>query len=127
MAEAFYNQMAPQGCSATSAGTQPAQTLNPGVVEAMKEVGIDMSGHLPKPLTQEIIRSAQRIISMGCGVEGSCPVGLSITEDWGIDDPADESIDKVREIRDEIRHRVQALLSRSSSGQIPAPADPQQR
>jgi len=110
MAEAFFNALAPEGACAISAGTQPSRELNPAAVQVMAEVGIDISGRRPKLLTAEMIESADRIITMGCGVAESCPVGLTIAEDWALDDPAGQSIDKVREIRDEIRRRVQALL-----------------
>lgn len=91
--------------------------LNPTVVEAMEEIGCDMSGHHPKLMTDEMVNSSDRIITMGCGVslddaEGAvCPVFLVPSEDWGLDDPHGQPIEKVREIRDEIKRRVEALVA----------------
>ncbi len=112
MAEAFFNQMA-QGrdMSAQSAGTQPGAGVNPTVVEAMREIGIDLSASKPSQLTPEMARSADRVITMGCGVAESCPAGFLITEDWGLDDPAGQPVEKVRAIRDQVKERVQALIA----------------
>ena len=111
MAEAFFNAQAPPGLAALSAGTQPAADLNPAVVKVMAEVGVDLSGSRPRLLTPEMVESAERIVSMGCGVAESCPVGLTLAEDWALDDPAGQQIETVRRIRDEIRRRVEALLA----------------
>lgn len=112
MAEAFFNALA--GCKAQvrSAGTQPADSVNPVVVEAMREVGVDISGRKPKALTMDMVAEADRMITMGCGAEAEavCPAGLVETEDWALDDPHDVPIEKVREIRDEVRRRVVRLL-----------------
>jgi arsenate reductase len=110
IAEAIFNAMAPPGLEAISAGTAPEQVVDPTVVDAMREIGVEMSGHSPKRLTVAMAESADRIISMGCGVEASCPVGLPITEDWGIEDPAGQPVERVREIRDGIRRRVEDLV-----------------
>jgi arsenate reductase (thioredoxin) len=76
-----------------------------------------MEGQSPKPLTQEMADSADRIITMGCGVDAtSCPARIHLSEDWGLDDPAGQSIATVRAIRDQIRERVDALLSELSEG-----------
>jgi arsenate reductase (thioredoxin) len=77
----------------------------------MEELGYDMSGHLPKVMTIEMVDSADRVITMGCGVDsGTCPAAFVPTEDWGLDDPKGQPIEKVREIRDEIRTRVERLI-----------------
>jgi protein-tyrosine-phosphatase len=111
MAEAFFNALAPPGLVALSAGTQPATDLNPAVVEVMAEVGVDLRGRRPRLLTPEMVESAERVISMGCGVAESCPVGLTPAEDWALDDPAGQQTEVVRRIRDEIKRRVEALLA----------------
>lgn len=110
MAEAFFNSMAQGKAQAMSAGTVPAQSVDPKVVELMKEVGIDISDRHPKSLTLEMLEQADRVITMGCGVAESCPVTFTETEDWGLDDPKGQPVEKVREIRDEIRRRVEKLL-----------------
>ena len=110
MAEAFFNELARGGAKAVSAGTNPAQSVAPDVVQAMKEVGIDISNNRPKPLTEEMLAQADRMVTMGCGAEGVCPVSLVPTEDWALEDPKGKSLDKVREIRDEIRLKVAKML-----------------
>jgi arsenate reductase len=112
MAAAWFNTLAdPATAHATSAGTHPGRHVHPLVVEAMREVGIDLTGARPQRLTDTLARQAQWLITMGCGDE--CPVvpGLK-REDWPIDDPAALPIGRVREIRDEIRARVEAFLQR---------------
>lgn len=115
MAEAFLNHLAiVRGLSvrALSAGTIAGERINPIAVEVMNEIGITMEGQKPKPLTQEMTDEADRIITMGCGVDASaCPARFHVTEDWGLDDPADQSLEKVRVIRDQIIVRVEALLT----------------
>jgi arsenate reductase (thioredoxin) len=93
-----------------SAGSDPGETINPAVVEAMEEVGVDMSEEFPKPLTDEVVRAADVVITMGCG--DACPIypGKKY-EDWVLDDPADEDLETVRRIRDEIDGRVKRLIS----------------
>jgi arsenate reductase len=111
MAEAFAKRLGAAKITVESAGTKPSYALNPTVVEAMNEIGYDMSGHYPKVLTLEMISSADKMVTMGCGVEeGTCPAAFIPTEDWGLDDPKDQPIEKVREIRDEIKRRVTALV-----------------
>lgn len=112
MAEAFFNHMAKGKAQAYSAGTQPADKVNPVVVEAMKEVGIDISGRKPKALTMDMIKKADRMITMGCGEEAEavCPARYIETEDWAIEDPEDKPVEKLREIRDEIKSRVTRLV-----------------
>ena len=112
MAEAFFNQLAQGKALALSAGTQPGDSVNPTVVEAMKEVGIDISGNKPKMLTLEMIEKAAKMITMGCGDDagGLCPAGFIETEDWALADPKGKSLAQVRIIRDEIKQRVAALV-----------------
>jgi arsenate reductase len=114
MAEALTNHLANQrGVSvrALSAGTVAGSKVNPVAVEVMREIGVSMDGHSPKQLTQEMADSADRVITMGCGVDAAaCPARFLISEDWGLDDPAGQPIETVRRIRDQIRERVEALL-----------------
>ena len=92
-----------------SAGSTPASEVNPAVVEAMAEIGVDMSEEFPKPLTDEVVRAADVVITMGCG--DACPVYPGKRyEDWTLDDPAGKGLEAVRRIRDEIDGRVQALI-----------------
>ena len=111
MAEAFFNRLAGGAATAISAGTQPAGDINPIAKEAMTEVGIDMKGQEPKMLTSEMMEQASRAITMGCGVdERLCPATFVPTEDWGLYDPAGQPIEKVRQIRDQIKKRVEQLV-----------------
>ena len=113
MAEALFNSLADGRGEAQSAGTIPGGAPHPVVVEAMREVGIDVAGHRGQLLTDEMVRSANRVITMGCAVDDqACPAVLyTDVEDWGLPDPKGQPIEHVREIRDEIRSRVEALLS----------------
>jgi protein-tyrosine-phosphatase len=112
MAEAFFNQMAKGKALAISAGTQPGDKVHPVVVEAMQQVGIDISGNKPKMLTMEMVEKADRMITMGCGADagGLCPASFAETEDWALDDPKDKSLEQVRAIRDDIKKRVMNLV-----------------
>lgn len=93
-----------------SAGSQPADQLNPAVVEAMAEIGLDISKEFPKPLTDDAVKASDVVITMGCGDE--CPYFPGKTYlDWKLEDPAGQGIDAVRPIRDEIDGRVRALLA----------------
>ncbi|MDO8490408.1 MAG: arsenate reductase ArsC [Dehalococcoidia bacterium] len=120
MAEAFFNQLANGKARAFSAGTNPADSVNPTVVEAMREVGIDLSGKKPKALTLEMMKQADKMITMGCGAdaEGVCPASFIKTEDWALEDPKGKSLDQVRKIRDDIRRRVTKLLEEIASGGV---------
>ena len=112
MAEAFFNYLA-QGrpdLSGVSAGTEPARAVDSNAVAVMAELGIDMSGQSPKLLTSEMVDSATRVISMGCGVQESCPAWARPDEDWGLDDTKHQPVEVVRRIRDQIRARVEALV-----------------
>jgi protein-tyrosine-phosphatase len=93
-----------------SAGSTPADEVNPAVVEAMTEIGVDMSEEFPKPLTDEVVRAADVVITMGCG--DACPIypGKKY-EDWELDDPAGQGLESVRAIRDQIDQRVQKLIA----------------
>jgi arsenate reductase (thioredoxin) len=92
-----------------SAGSAPGEEINPAVVEAMTEIGVDMSEEFPKPLTDEVVRAADVVITMGCG--DACPVYPGKRyQDWELDDPAGEDLATVRRIRDEIDVRVRALV-----------------
>jgi arsenate reductase len=120
MAEAFVNKLASEKglpVRGLSAGTEAGERVNPLAVQAMSELGISMEGQTPKQLTQEMADSADRIITMGCGVDAtSCPATIYFTDDWGLDDPAGKPIEKVREIRNQIRSRVDDLLSDMTLG-----------
>ena len=114
MAEALTNHLAALrhlDVHAESAGTVAGDRINPTAVQVMAEIGLEMTGHRPKQLTQEMADRADRIITMGCGVDAeACPARFMVTEDWGLDDPAGRPIQEVRRIRDEIKARVEALL-----------------
>lgn len=105
MAEGFARAI---GLDAESAGTEPAASVNRRAIDAMDEVGIDISGHVPKSLDWDRLQEFDKTITMGCGVAESCPT-LRTDEDWGLDDPVGQSIDVFREVRDDIRRRVEAL------------------
>ena len=93
-----------------SAGTDPADAINPVVVEAMAEIGIDLGDELPKPLGDEVVRVADVVVTMGCG--DACPIYPGKRyEDWEVDDPADADLEGVRRIRDDIGNRVRTLLA----------------
>lgn len=115
MAEAFTNhlaQRAGQDVLGESAGTAAGTRINPIAEQAMSEIGISMDGQAPKQMTQEMVDAADRVITMGCGVDAAaCPARVLFTDDWGLDDPAGRSIEAVRVIRDQIRSRVQDLLA----------------
>jgi arsenate reductase (thioredoxin) len=115
MAEAFVNHYAAERhlpLRGESAGTIAGEKINPVAVEVMAELGISMDGQKPKQLTQELADSAEHIITMGCGVDAdACPARVHFTEDWGLDDPKGQPIETVRRIRDQIRERVETLLS----------------
>jgi arsenate reductase (thioredoxin) len=111
MAEGFFNQKyAPKGYQAISAGTRPASQINPLAVQAMKEVGIDISSQKSKIITEDMIRSSEKSVNMGCINKTECPMlFLNNVIDWGIEDPKGKPVEKVREIRDEIERRVKEI------------------
>jgi len=112
MAAAWFNRLADsQKAVAISAGTSPGPQVHPEVVAAMHDVGVDLAGAQPTTLTPELAQRAQLLVTMGCGDE--CPVVPGAKrEDWPLADPKDQPIARVREIRDEIRDRVRALIER---------------
>jgi arsenate reductase len=112
MAAAFFNALAdPAMARAVSAGTRPADRVNPVVVEAMREAGLDVSAATPQHLTLDLAGDARWLITMGCGDE--CPVVPGVRrEDWPLADPANQPIEQVRAIRDEVRARVRAFVDR---------------
>ena len=110
MAEAFFNQLAQSKAIALSAGTNPDDAVDPVVIKVMQEMGIDLSAKKPKTLTIEMLERADKVVTMGCGVEGVCPASFVETEDWGLEDPKGKPLEQVREIRDEIRKRVMKML-----------------
>ena len=110
MAAGFMSNLGGERVVVRSAGSAPKESISLIVVEAMAEVGIDISLEYPKPLTEEVVRAADAVITMGCG--DACPVYPGKRyEDWVLDDPAGQGIDSVRIIRDEIKQRVEHLLS----------------
>ena len=93
-----------------SAGSAPAGEINPAVVEAMEEIGVNLGDELPKPLTDEVVQAADVVITMGCG--DACPIYPGKRyEDWELDDPAGQDVESVRVIRDEIDARVRRLIA----------------
>ena len=110
MAAAILNQLGEGKARAVSAGTNPGRRVHPEVVEAMKEVGIDLSAAVPQRLTTKLASEADMLITMGCGDECPCVPGLT-RDDWPLDDPKGRNLDDVRKIRDEIRRRVVELLN----------------
>ncbi|GAA4240189.1 arsenate reductase ArsC [Actinomadura meridiana] len=110
MAAAYLTHLGRDRVEVRSAGSAPADTVNPAVVAAMAEDGIDISAEIPKVLTTDAVRASDVVITMGCG--DTCPVFPGKRyEDWTLDDPAGQGVDAVRPIRDEIRERVETLLT----------------
>jgi len=110
MAAAFFNRYAnPAKARAVSAGTHPAERVHPEVVEAMGEVGFDLSSAKPQKLTRELAEGASLLITMGCGDECPFVPGLQ-RDDWPLQDPKGKGIEQVRSIRDEIKRRVIQLI-----------------
>lgn len=108
MAQAFFEHHAPPDLRAESAGQAPADAIWPNVVEAMREVGIDISGRKPKKIDREMQLHADKAITLNC--QESCPYVIGGVEDWEVDDPAGQPLELVREIRDEIERRVRDLV-----------------
>ncbi|MFH8934200.1 arsenate reductase ArsC [Streptomyces griseosporeus] len=115
MAVGFLSHLAGDRIVVRSAGSVPADQVNPAAVEAMSEVGIDIAGQRPKILTTEAVQASDYVITMGCG--DTCPVfpGKKYL-DWALEDPAGKGVEAVRPIRDEIRGRVEALISEIDAG-----------
>ncbi|MEH0633774.1 arsenate reductase ArsC [Streptomyces bottropensis] len=110
MAAGFLTHLAGDRIEVRSAGSLPADRVNPAAVEAMKEVGVDITGAAPKVLTTEAVQASDYVITMGCG--DACPVfpGKKYL-DWALEDPAGQGVEAVRPIRDGIRTRVEALIA----------------
>ncbi|QBS44490.1 arsenate reductase ArsC [Nocardia sp. CS682] len=109
MAQGFLSHLAGDAIEVRSAGSAPGNTLNPAAVEAMREVGIDITGQAPKILDPDTVEASTVVITMGCG--DACPYFPGVDyRDWKLDDPAGKGIDAVRPIRDEIRWRVEKLI-----------------
>lgn len=112
LAEAFANYYGKGKVQVSSAGNKPADIVNPTVVEVLKEKGIDISMNKPKMLTFQMAQDADLVVTMGCNDQGICPGPFfKPTVDWKLEDPKGKSIDKVREIRDEIERSVQNLIA----------------
>ena len=110
MAAGFLRDLGGDAVEVRSAGSDPGPRINPAAVEAMAEVGVDISDQSPKLLTSEAVEAADVVITMGCG--DACPIFPGISyRNWELDDPAGKGIDAVRPIRDEIRSRVTALVT----------------
>ena len=115
MAAGLLDKLAEGRIHVRSAGSDPAHELNPNAIEAMDEVGVDISNEFPKPLTDEVVRAADAVITMGCG--DACPIYPGKRyEDWDLEDPAGKDLQTVRQIRDEIGSRVEALIAELSDG-----------
>lgn len=113
MAEGFFRKYAPPGYEPQSAGTKPVDKINPVVVEAMAEVGVDISSQKPKVITDSALKEASGIVNMGCMDKASCPA-LFVRDitDWSIPDPKGKPLEEVRQIRDLIEKRIQELCEK---------------
>ena len=115
MAAAYLMHLAGDRVEVRSAGSAPADQVNPAAVAAMAEEGIDISAEVPKVLTLDAVRESDVVITMGCG--DTCPVYPGKRyEDWSLEDPAGQGVDSVRPIRDEIRGRIEALINEIAPG-----------
>jgi protein-tyrosine-phosphatase len=120
MAAALLDRLAEGRVHVRSAGSDPAERINPNVVAAMAEIGLDVSKEFPKPMTDEIVQAADAVITMGCG--DACPIYTGKRyEDWEIDDPSDADLDGVRRIRENIEMHVRQLLTELTAP-VPAPS-----
>jgi arsenate reductase len=110
MAEGFFRKYAPKGYEPVSAGTKPTPEINPIAVEAMKEIGIDLTKQKPKILTNEMINDSILSVNMGCMDKTECPaLFMNNSVDWNIEDPKGRSLDQVRKIRDNIEQKVREI------------------
>ncbi|MFL2627264.1 MAG: arsenate reductase ArsC [Dehalococcoidia bacterium] len=117
MAKAFFNKLVPEDSNwyAESAGTEPSENINPIVVEALNELLIDITREKPHKLDFSKITNKDRLISMGCNIHESCPITFrDAIEDWDLEDPHNQGIEKIREIRDIIKLKVVALIQELS-------------
>jgi arsenate reductase len=116
MAAAFFNQLAdPQKAIAVSAGTEPGPRVHPVVLEIMQEIGLDLSHAQPQLLTEELATGATLLVTMGCGEKCPYVPGLR-RDDWPLPDPKNLPAEQAREVRDQIKHRVEELISREDLG-----------
>lgn len=114
MAEGFARFYAKKPVNILSAGTQPSKKIDENAIFVMKELGIDISKQYPKSLTTQMVKETTFFVSMGCGVQDSCPVPLFSVhiEDWEIEDPVGQSLEVFRNIRNQIQKKVHDLLDR---------------
>jgi arsenate reductase len=120
MAAGWLTHLAGDAVEVRSAGSEPADQINAVAVEAMREVGIDITGEQPKILTVDAVQDSDVVITVGCG--DTCPIFPGKRyEDWDLTDPAGQPIDVVRNVRDQIRQRVQNLLTELLPGRTPSP------
>jgi arsenate reductase len=118
MAVAYLTTLAGDRVEVRSAGSTPADAVNPAVVQAMAEAGIDISTEIPKVLTVEAVRASDYVITMGCG--DTCPIFPGTTYlDWELDDPAGLGVEAVRPIRDEIKDLVETLIAQIDTSRAP--------
>ncbi|PIN82711.1 MAG: low molecular weight phosphatase family protein [Nitrosopumilales archaeon CG15_BIG_FIL_POST_REV_8_21_14_020_33_23] len=111
MAEAFFKKYMPKGFEVISAGTKPGSEVNPIVLQAMNEIGINIKNQTPKPISQQIISESEKAVNMGCIDKESCPaLFMKDVLDWQIPDPKGKPIEVVREIRDQIKAKVMFLI-----------------
>lgn len=116
MSAAFFNHLAdPKMAVAISAGTHPAERVHPEVINVMRDIGIDLADAKPQKLTQELAQDAYLLVTMGCGDECPYVPGLK-RADWPLQDPKDQSADRVTEIRNDIRRRIADLISHEKWG-----------
>jgi protein-tyrosine-phosphatase len=112
MAEAFFNKYAPSDYIGLSGGTKPVSSINPVVVDAMNEIGIDISQQKSKDITEDMMGNSEKIVNMGCMEKEECPtLFLNNLIDWHLEDPKNKSIIEVRAIRDDIEQRVKELVT----------------
>jgi arsenate reductase len=114
MAEAFFNHLAGKKAKAVSAGTKPAAHMDRNVVEAMLEIGMNIRRQRPKLLTPGMLQEADLVITMGCGVADTCPVTFTPAEVWEFEDPEGKPLERVRQIRDQIKVKVAELVKNLS-------------
>ncbi|HEY6638457.1 MAG TPA: arsenate reductase ArsC [Solirubrobacterales bacterium] len=118
MAAGLLDKLAEGRVHVLSAGSEPADQLNPNAVAAMSELGVDISQEFPKPLSDEVVRAADAVITMGCG--DACPIYPGKRyEDWDLEDPEGKDLETVRRIRDEIRDRVERLVATLTDSESP--------
>jgi len=115
MAEAFARHLGVGSLAAESAGTMPGDAINPIVTEAMRERGIDISHHKTKMVTQAMVNRADRVFTMGCTIDETCPATFGPLDDWGLEDPTGKPLPVVRRVRDQVEAKVAALLRELTS------------